>query len=149
APLARAIAVGALRYFMLKYTRNKVLAFDFDEALAFEGESGPYLQYSAVRALAILEKMAAAGGPDEQEAARLAAGADFDVPPGEDAEEHWALATLIGRFQETVGSAVTSLELSQVAKYAFALAQRFNSFYHRYPVMKEQDPGWRRARISL
>jgi arginyl-tRNA synthetase len=147
--LAGAIAVGALRYFMIKFTRNKVLAFDFDEALSFEGETGPYLQYAVVRARGIFEKMAAAGGPGEDEAAALAANATFDLPEGPDAEEHWALATQIARFHETVAQAIAGLELSLLAKYAFALAQRFNTFYHRYPVMKEPDPRWRRARVVL
>ncbi|HEU4401886.1 MAG TPA: arginine--tRNA ligase [Candidatus Polarisedimenticolia bacterium] len=147
--MAHAISVGALRYFMIKFTRNKVLAFDFDEALSFEGESGPYLQYAVVRAAGIFEKMQAAGGPVEAEAASWARQAGFDLPDGEAAEEHWALAMQIARFRETVAQAVEGLELSQVAKYAFALAQRFNSFYHKYPVMKEADPRWRRARIVL
>ena len=147
--LARAISVGALRYLMVKYTRNRVLAFDFDEALSFEGETGPYLQYAAVRASGIFEKMAAAGGPDEATAASWALDADLDLPPGDAAEEHWALLTLIARFPETVRQAVESLELSQVAKYSFNLAQRFNAFYHKYPVMQEPDPRWKRARVVL
>jgi len=147
--LARAIAVGALRYFMIKYTRNKVLAFDFDEALSFEGESGPYVQYAIVRAAGIFEKMAAAGGPGEEAAARAALEEVFDLPEGDAAEEHWALVTQIARCRETVAQAVESLELSQIAKYAFGLAQRFNSFYHKYPVIKEPDPRWRRARVAV
>jgi arginyl-tRNA synthetase len=147
--LARAIAVGALRYFMIKFTRNKVLAFDFDEALSFEGETGPYLQYAAVRARGIFEKMAAQGGPTEADAAAWAAEATFDLPAGPDAEEHWALASQIARFRDTVAQSVGGLELSLVAKYGFALAQRFNTFYHRYPVMKEPDERWQRARIVL
>jgi arginyl-tRNA synthetase len=147
--LARAISVGALRYFMIRFTRNKVLAFDFDEALSFEGETGPYLQYAAVRAAGIFEKMEAAGGPGERQAERLAAEAPFDVPPGPDAEEHWALAMLLARFEEQASQAASSLELSLLAKYAFTLAQRFNTFYHRYPVMKEPDPRWRGARVAL
>jgi len=147
--LARAISVGALRYFMLKYTRNKVLAFDFNEALSFEGESGPYLQYAVVRAAGILEKLQAAGGPGEAEAARLALEGGFDLPPGEAEEDHWALLMQIARFREAVTQAVQGLELSQIAKYAFGLAQRFNSFYHKYPVIKEPDPRVRRGRIVL
>jgi arginyl-tRNA synthetase len=147
--LARDISVGALRYFMIKYTRNKVLAFDFDEALSFEGETGPYLQYAVVRAAGIFEKMAATGGPTLEEAERLAAEAVFDLPEGEDAEEHWGLAIAIARFREQVSQAVGALELSVLAKYAFTLAQRFNTFYHRYPVMKETDPRWRRMRVVL
>ncbi|OLC53526.1 MAG: arginine--tRNA ligase [Acidobacteria bacterium 13_1_40CM_4_69_4] len=149
AALAHAISVGALRYLMVKYTRNKVLAFDFDEALSFEGETGPYLQYAVVRATGIFEKMAASGGPDEPTAARWALEATFDLPPGEAAEEHWALLTQIARFRETVAQAVDTLELSQIAKFAFNLAQRFNSFYHKYPVMQEKDARWKRARVVL
>jgi arginyl-tRNA synthetase len=147
--LARAISVGALRYLMVKYTRNRVLAFDFDEALSFDGETGPYLQYAAVRAKGIFEKMAAAGGPDEARAARWALETTFDLPPGEAAEEHWTLLLLIARFRETVGQAVESLELSQIAKYAFNLAQRFNAFYHKYPVMHEPDRRFQESRAVL
>jgi len=147
--VAHAIAVGALRYFMLRFSRNKVLAFDFDEALAFEGETGPYLQYSVVRAAGIFDRMAAAGGPDLEEAARLAPETRFEMPEGEAAEDHWELVTLIARLPETAALAVDNLELSYLAKYAFTLAQRFNSFYHKYPVMKESDPGWKEARIVL
>jgi arginyl-tRNA synthetase len=149
ASLAHAISVGALRYFMIKYARNTVLAFDFDESLAFEGETGPYLQYAVVRAGAIFEKMAAAGGPGEAEAASWAREGRFDLPPGEAAEEHWSLLMQVARFREVVGQAVEALELSQIAKYAFALAQRFNSFYHKYPVIKEPDARVRRARVIL
>jgi arginyl-tRNA synthetase len=147
--VAHAIAVGALRYFMLRFGRNKVLAFDFDEALAFEGETGPYLQYSVVRAAGIFDKMSAAGGPDLAEAARLAPQTPFDLPEGEAAEDHWELVTLIARLPETVALAVDNLELSYLAKYAFTLAQRFNSFYHKYPVMKESDRRWKEARTVL
>ena len=147
--MAHAIAVGAVRYFMIKFARTTVLAFDFEDALSFEGESGPYLQYSVVRAAGIFGKMAAAGGPDEDQAARWAREGAFDPPPGEAAEEHWALLMQIARFNETVTGAVESLELSQIAKYAFTLAQRFNTFYHKYPVIKETDERWRRARVVL
>ena len=147
--MARAIAVGALRYYMLRFTRNKIIAFDFSDALSFEGETGPYVQYAVVRASGIFEKMAAAGGPDETTAARWAHDTTFELPPGEAAEEHWALLTLIARFRETVEQAVESLELSQIAKYAFTLAQRFNAFYHKYPVMQEPDPRFKQARVVL
>jgi len=149
AALARDISVGALRYLMVKYTRNKVLAFDFDEALSFEGETGPYLQYAVVRASGIFEKMAAAGGPDERTAARWALESAFDLPAGEAAEEHWALLTQIARFRETVAQAIETLEPSQIAKFSFNLAQRFNSFYHKYPVMQEKDERWKQTRVVL
>ncbi len=147
--IGRAIAVGALRYFMIRFTRNKVLAFDFDAALSFEGETGPYLQYAVVRAGGIFQKMSAGGGPDEAQAARLARETEFALPDGEAAEDHWELVTLLNRLPEVVNLAVEHLELSQVAKYAFTLAQKFNSFYHKYPVMKEPDPLWKEARVAL
>ncbi len=149
ARMSRDIAVGAVRYFMIKYTRNKVLAFDFDEALSFEGESGPYLQYSVVRAAGIFGRMAATGGATEEGAASWAREEGLSLPPGEDTEEHWRLVVQTGRFREQVAQAVSTLELSLVAKYAFALAQQFNAFYHRFPVMKEPDPAWRRARVVI
>jgi arginyl-tRNA synthetase len=149
AAVAHAIAVGALRYFMLRFSRNKVLAFDFDAALAFEGETGPYLQYAVVRAAGIFDRMAASGGPGLAEAARLAPQTRFELPDGEAAEDHWELLTLLARLPETVRLAVDHLELSYLAKYAFTVAQRFNSFYHKYPVMKEADPRWKEARIVL
>ena len=55
--MATQIAIGALRYFLLKFTRNTVIAFDLQEALSFEGETGPYVQYAAVRARNILRKL--------------------------------------------------------------------------------------------
>jgi len=93
--------------------------------------------------------MAAAGGPDEKTAAVWALEGSFDLPRTDAAEEHWALLTLIARFRETVRQSVDSLELSQVAKYAFNLAQRFNAFYHKYPVMQEPDARWKKARVIL
>jgi len=147
--VANDISVGALRYFMIKYARNTVLAFDFDEALSFEGESGPYLQYALVRAGSIFDRMGAAGGPGEGEAERWGLEGSFDLPADAAGDDHWALLLQIARFRETVTRAVESLELSQIAKYAFGLAQSFNSFYHKYPVMKEPDERWRRARIIL
>ncbi len=80
---ARAIAIGALRYFLLKFGRNKVIAFDFDEAVNFEGDTGPYLQYSLVRADNIFRKLAERGLPTEPSVEALA-GAEWE-------EDLWAL----------------------------------------------------------
>jgi arginyl-tRNA synthetase len=146
---ASSIAVGALRYFMLKFTRNKIIAFDFDEALAFEGETGPYLAYSTVRAANILRKLREREG---DEAARVAAD-DGDIDWGylESAEgiEHWSLMSALGRDVWTGVQALQSLELSLFAKYLFSLAQQFNTFYHHYPVIQESHPGRRRLRVLL
>jgi arginyl-tRNA synthetase len=149
ADTARRIGVGALRYYMLRYSRNRVVAFDLDDALAFEGETGPYLQYSVVRAKNILSKLAERRGPDEAEAAWLAEHADLAALPPEAEADHWAIPSLLSRLEAVLHQAVESLELAVVAKHAYILAQAFNSFYHRYPVAQEEDPQVRRVRAAV
>ncbi len=148
AALAERIAVGALRYYMLRFTRNRVVAFDLDAALAFEGETGPYLQYSVVRARNILVKVAEAFGPSAGDAEKLAAEADIHAL-GEGETDHWKLALMLFRVEAVVRQAVESLEMATVAKHAYLLAQAFNSFYHRYPVLQESDASVRVARSAL
>ena len=134
--VAQQIAVGALRYFMLKYTRNSVIAFDFQEALSFEGETGPYVQYAAVRARNILRKLAERGEalPDfgrELGAASMARQLE--------AEDFWQLLLMASKADSAIERAVASGEPAHVAKYAFQLAQAFNNFYHSYPVLTEEN----------
>ena len=149
--IATMIAVAAIRYFMIKYSRGRVITFDIDEALSFEGESGPYLQYAAVRAANILQKLRAKDGTD---AATLVAAlgdlspTSLDDPGGTDL---WALVLEASRLDEIADQAVRTLELSTLAKYAFGLAQAFNTFYHRYPVINEEQREvrlWRAAAVS-
>lgn len=148
AATARDIAVGALRYYMLRYSRNRVVAFDLDDALAFEGETGPYLQYSVVRARNILNKVEAEGaGPTS--AAQLAEVADLEALPEEARDDHWQLAQAVLRVEPVLRQAVDALELSTAAKHAYVLAQAFNSFYHKYPVAQEPDARARAARVGL
>ena len=130
---ARAIAVGALRYQMARQGRNRVLAFDFDEALAFEGDTGPYLQYSAVRAAKIFDKLAGHGlaGSAGEDAAAVAGAA---VP-----DDLWDLALACGRTPEMVDKAVSSLEFSLLAGHARDLAQSFHKLYHDHPVLHAED----------
>jgi len=151
---ARIIAIGALRYFLLKYSRNKVIAFDFDEALSFEGETGPYCQYAVVRARNIFRKLAlqklarheeAPGRPMEPPGAsglgdRLPPEnlARFLASPGND--DLWQLTLLAGSLGAQVEAAVAVQEPAFVAKYAFELAQAFNNFYHRHHILTESDP---------
>jgi arginyl-tRNA synthetase len=146
---ASRIAVGALRYYMLRFSRNRVVAFDVDDALAFEGETGPYLQYSVVRARNILAKNAERHGREEADAAALATALDFGALVPDVETEHWNLALLLSRGEAVVRQAVDSLELSTVAKHAHLLAQSFNSFYHRFPVAQEENPAIRRTRAAL
>jgi arginyl-tRNA synthetase len=144
------IAVGAIRYFMLKYSRGKLIVFDIEEALSFEGETGPYLQYAAVRANNILVKLREREGVSE---ADLLAALDV-AAAGELAGESsdlWALVLEAARLDEMVDQVVRSLEFSALAKYSFGLAQLFNAFYHRYPILKEEDAGrkqWRAAGVA-
>ena len=148
--IARIIACAAIRYFMIKYSRGKLIAFDIDEALSFEGESGPYLQYATVRATNILRKLAAKEGTGE--AALIAALDDLPDAPltAEPDSALWALILEASRLDEVADQSIRSLELSVLAKYAFGLAQQFNAFYHRAPVVAEADRPtrlWRAAAV--
>ena len=127
--LANQIAVGALRYFLLKFSRNTVIAFDFKEALTFEGETGPYVQYAAVRAANILRK---AGDAPPADAAAVR-GFLEDTPA-------WSLLWLAGRLGAVIEQCIAAQEPAFLAKYAFQLAQAFNNFYHHTPVLQEPDP---------
>jgi arginyl-tRNA synthetase len=133
---ATQIAVGALRYFMLKYTRNSVIAFDFGEALSFEGETGPYVQYAAVRARNILRKLEERGEQLPDFRARL----DRESMARQLADENcWQLLLAASKVDSAVERAVASGEPAHVARYAFQLAQSFSNFYHEYPVLSEAN----------
>jgi arginyl-tRNA synthetase len=143
---AHLIAVGALRYFLLKWTRNSVIAFDFKEALSFEGETGPYCQYSAVRANSIFRKLdALALSTAEQLIRREAEGDDEGrqalarVFEGEGGDEIWSLVTLAARLEEAVATSAAQAEPAFLAKYTFNLSRAFNLFYHRHRIIGEED----------
>lgn len=140
---ARAIATGALRYQMLRQGRNRVLAFDFDEALAFEGDTGPYLQYSAVRARKIFDKLAASGvsgtPAGDAQAARTAT-----VP-----DDLWELVFACARTPEMVEKAAGALEFSLLAGHARDLAQLFHKLYHEHPVLHAPDEATRSLRRGV
>ena len=134
--VATDIAIGALRYFLLKFTRNAVIAFDFQEALSFEGETGPYVQYAAVRARNILRKLEERGEPIPDFGAELNAHGLARQLEGED---FWQVLLAASKADSAVERAVSAGEPAHVAKYAFQLAQAFNNFYHQYPVIHEQN----------
>jgi len=140
--LGREIAVAALRYFMLKYGRNKVIAFDFNEALTFEGDSGPYLQYSTVRVENIFRKMAERGVESRLDDASLDA---LTLNEGL-TDEMWELVRLSAELPAAIRRATDVLELSIITHDLFVLAQKFNSFYHKYPILNEKDPAERQRR---
>jgi len=144
AAIAHAIAIGALRYFLLKFTRNVVIAFDFKDALSFEGETGPYCQYAIVRARSIWRKGAERAPNDAtMEPAELIkqfqpgdAESFLAGPAGNDL---WELVLLAGSLATQVQAAVAAQEPAFVAKYAFQLAQAFNNFYHKHRVLSEAN----------
>jgi arginyl-tRNA synthetase len=156
--IATQIAIGALRYFMLKYTKQSVIAFDFKDALSFEGETGPYAQYAAVRATSIFKK--ARLDPDSF-AIHGATGAS-PVPPGRspaasipavdlaeflankfptpsDADEFWALWLAASQTSHIIDKSIATTEPAYLAKHVFQLGQLFNAFYHRHPILSEPD----------
>ena len=139
---ARLIAVGALRYFLLKFSRRMIIAFDFKEALAFEGETGPYLQYSVVRARNIFRKFQESH-PDfnPQRLGELVSGNQLKMfLAGKDGDAFWELILLAAQLEMVADQAIAAAEPAVVAKYAFRLAQAFNNFYHRYRILSEADP---------
>jgi arginyl-tRNA synthetase len=138
---ARAIAVGALRYFLLKFSRTRIITFDMEEALAFVGETGPYIQNAVVRARNILAKLEDEGHPVSAllEKARSLDLAGFMT--GAEGDEVWSLLLLIARTDEVAESAVRSQEVALLAKHAFAVAQAFHSYYQKpaYSVLYAQS----------
>ncbi len=134
--VATHIATGALRYFMLKFTRNSVIAFDFQEALSFEGETGPYVQYAAVRARNILRKLEERGETLPDFAAALNEAA---MARQLESEDFWQLLLIASKADTAIERAVASGEPAHVARYAFQLSQAFNNFYHEYPVIHEEN----------
>jgi arginyl-tRNA synthetase len=134
--IATQIAIGALRYFMLKVTKQSVIAFDFKEALSFEGETGPYAQYAAVRATSIFRK----AGTDPETFSLDAAGLDFAKNlTGESADEIWELWLASSQTSYVIDKCIATTEPAHLAKHVFRLAQLFNAFYHRHPILSEAD----------
>ena len=148
--IAHTIAVAALRYFMVKFSRTKIIAFDMDEALSFEGESGPYLQYAAVRAANIFAKLFDRLGVDEASvAAALPALDPAPLGGSEAADDIWGLVLEAGRLDEMVEQSLRTLEPSLLVKWAFGLAQAFNTFYQRYPILSLEDAETRTWRAAV
>ncbi len=144
---ARALATAALRYYMLKYGKNQVVAFDLEQALAFEGETGPYLQYAVVRAANILAKGRERGFavPDPGAAEGLLREIPEALPHLD--EEAWGVLTLFLRTPNVVHQAVESLDLNLAARHLYEAAQAFHTYYHAFPVLQEENAEKRRARL--
>jgi arginyl-tRNA synthetase len=150
--VARTIATAAVRYFLVKYSIAKMIVFDIAEALSFEGESGPYLQYAVVRANNIFAKLQERAGISERQVIEALPSVDSaPLVNDQEADALWGLALEAARLDEVVEQAIRSLEPAIVAKYAFGLAQAFNAFYHRYPILNEDSQPhrlWRAAVVS-
>ena len=146
--IATQIAIGALRYFMLKYTKQSVIAFDFKEALSFEGETGPYAQYAVVRATSIFRK----AGIDPESFCKDVAGnlssAFAQHLTGEAANEIWELWLTAAKTSYMVDQSIATTEPAYLAKHAFQLAQFFNTFYHRHPILSEPDEARKQFLLS-
>ncbi len=138
--IAAQIAIGALRYFMLKFTKNSVIAFDFKEALSFEGETGPYAQYAVVRATNIFRKAALS-------AEEILSG-EIDLRFLKEDDEIWQLWLTAGQLSSTVEQCIATTEPAYAAKYVFQLAQQFNNFYHKHHILTEADEARKRFLLA-
>ena len=147
--VARQIAVAAVRYFLVKFSRGKIIAFDLDEALSFEGESGPYIQYAVVRARNILQKVQERLNLSEADllgSLQEATHGELDGQNG--THEVWSLILEAARLDDVIEQVIRTLEFSILAKYAFSVAQSFNAFYHRAPIVSEERDDVRRWRAA-
>ncbi len=137
--IARQIAVGALRFFMLRFTRNTVIAFDFRDALSFEGETGPYIQYAVVRAANILRKAGVAASAAQATLTSLPEDRLSLLLQSEEGTGIWETWLLASRLTTILDQAISTAEPAHLARFAFQLAQQFNNFYHRHHVLHETD----------
>ena len=149
---AHMIGIAAVRYFLIKFSRGKVIAFDLDEALSFQGESGPYIQYAVVRINNIFRKLQERDGLDEAALVAALAAVPAGELTGDNGHELWALVLEAARLDEVVEQVVATLEFSVLAKYAFGLAQSFNAFYNLPPsrssILNEERDDVRRWRAA-
>jgi arginyl-tRNA synthetase len=145
AKTANALAVGALRFFLLKYTRNTIIAFDFDEALKAEGETGPYCQYAVVRIRGIRRK----GAESASSRATISPESLKKFLEGQEGVDFWELLLLNGSLDQAVDAAIGAQEPAFVTKYAFQLAQSFNNFYHKHHILSEPDEQKRAFLLAL
>jgi len=148
---ARAVATGALRYFLLKFGRTRIITFDMEEALAFTGETGPYVQNAVVRARNIFGKLEAEGHPVADLLARARALDVTSFLSGEEGDEAWALFLLMARSEEVAEQAIRAEDVALVAKHAFAVAQAFHSYYQkpRYSVLHAETADLRASRTFV
>lgn len=141
--IARDIAVGALRYFMIKFNSNSVIAFDFKDALAFEGDTGPYLQYTLVRINSILRKLGESGYSIEKREV------DSSVLEKEEYDLFYEMLLELSLVEIQLELALSSHELSGITNYTYSLCHKFNHFYHLFPIIAEKNPVLKNLRLRL
>jgi len=150
--IARLIGVAAVRYFLIKFSRGKVIAFDLEEAISFQGETGPYIQYAIVRINNIFRKLQERDGLDERALVATLGELPAGELTGENGHELWSLVLEAARLDEIVEQVIATLEFSVLAKYSFGLAQAFNAFYNLHPsrssILNEERDNVRRWRAA-
>ncbi|HHF51203.1 MAG TPA: arginine--tRNA ligase, partial [Candidatus Aminicenantes bacterium] len=146
---AKNIACGALRYFMLKFARNSLIIFDFEDVLSFEGETGPYLQYTLVRINSIFSKLKNTKNITKEEIiSKISAQKlSLDSMPDEELDDFWELVLYASKLDEEVLHSIDTLEFLHLAKFTFNLCQKFNAYYHKYSIIQEENELLRNARI--
>jgi len=152
AAIAHAVAVGALRYFLLRFTRSTVIAFDFKDALSFEGETGPYVQYAVVRINGIMRKaleQQANSRAANQTGGAMAHALDPALLAAPSGDDLWDLLLMAGSLDARIDQAISAQEPAFVARYAFELAQAFNAFYHKHHIVSEEDEAKRSFLLVL
>jgi arginyl-tRNA synthetase len=141
--IAKEIAVGALRYFMIKFSSNAVIAFDFKDALAFEGDTGPYLQYTLVRINSILRKLA------NPEAFAGKKGFKLELLEEKEYDILYEILLHVSLLEAQVELAIKNSEVSVIANYTYTLCQKVNHYYHLFPIIAEENKEIKRIRLTL
>jgi arginyl-tRNA synthetase len=145
------VARAALRYFLLKFSRTRIITFDMEEALAFTGETGPYVQNAVVRARNIFGKLEAEGHPVLELLARARALDAARFLSGEEGDLVWALLLLMARSEEVAEQAIRAQDVALLAKHAFAVAQAFHGYYQKpkYSVLYAESDELRALRTLV
>ena len=137
ADIAEAVGVGAIVFYYLSNNRIKDINFNMEDALSFDGNTGPYVQYTYARSCSIMEKAAAAGIPVSAEAITL-------TDPVEK-----ALCVALSQYEERVRVALRDYEPSVITRYILDVATAFNRFYHECSIFNAEDEGVKATRIAL
>ncbi len=148
--IAEQVTVGALRYFLLKFNKNKVIAFDLEEALNFEGDTGPYIQYSLVRVKSILRKYNEKFGTEYKDYKDLISNWDYNqIGNDEESGETWDILFQLSGYEDVLNQVFSTLEFSILSSWMYTISQKFNSYYHKYNILQEEKSSLRENRLSV